>query len=59
MIASARSRRHCSRALSRLAPASSAASGLAAGGLGPRLAGVSAPKAPAARWRRQSVSTDE
>jgi len=35
------------------------ANGLGAATLGPRLTGLSASKAPAARWRRQSVNADE
>ena len=58
-MASARSKRRWSWALFRRAPASSAASGLGGGGLGPRLVGVSAPKAPASRCRRQSERADE
>ena len=59
MIASACSNRRTSRAFSRLACASSAAKGLRAAGFGPRLAGVSAPRAPLSRCRRQSVRVDE
>ena len=39
--------------------ATSAASGLGSAVFGPRLAGASAPKAPASRCRRQSVKVDE
>src|SRR6202163_2879534 len=59
MIASACSNRRPSRAFSRLACTSSAAKGLRAADLGPRLAGVSAPRAPLSRCRRQSVRVDE
>ena len=59
MIASACSNLRPSRAFSRLACASSAAKGFRAIGFGPRLAGVSAPRAPLSRCRRQSVRLDE
>jgi hypothetical protein len=59
MMASARASRRVRRALSRCNPAISAASGLGALVLRPRLAGVSASKTPAARCRRQSVSAEE
>src|SRR6516162_1091543 len=59
MIASARSNLRPRRAFSRLACASSAAKGFGTAGLGPRLVGVSAPRAPLSRCRRQSVSVDE
>ncbi len=58
-MASARSRRRKSRAFSAFAPANAAASGLTPAGLGPRREGDRALKAPASRWRRQSVSRDE
>jgi hypothetical protein len=48
-----------SRAFSRLTRASSAAKGFNTARLGPRLAGVSAPRAPLSRSRRQSVRIDE
>jgi hypothetical protein len=59
MIASARSNLRPRCAFSRLACASSAAKGLRTADLGPRLVGVSAPRAPLSRCRRQSVSVDE
>src|SRR6202051_3472778 len=51
MIASACSNRRPSRAFSRLACTSSAAKGMRAADLGPRLGGVSAPRAPPSRRR--------
>jgi hypothetical protein len=45
--------------LSRRALASSMANGLMSGDLGPRLLGVSTPRAPASRCRRQSERPDE
>jgi hypothetical protein len=59
MIASARSNLRPRRAFSRLACASSAAKGVRTADLGPRLAGVSAPRAPLSRCRRQSLNVDE
>src|SRR6202140_845155 len=59
MIASACSNLRPSRAFSRLACASSAVKGFRAVGFGPRLAGVSAPRAPLTRCRRQPVRVDE
>src|SRR5271163_3882224 len=59
MIASACSNLRPRRAFSRLACTSSAAKGLRAADLGPRLAGISAPRAPLSRCRRQSVRVDE
>jgi hypothetical protein len=58
-MASACSNRRRSLAFSRLALASSAASGFSGAGIGPRLCGVKASSAPASRCRRQSVSADE
>jgi hypothetical protein len=59
MMASARASRRVRRAWSRCNAAISAASGLGAVVLRPRLAGVSASKTPAVRCRRQSVSAEE
>src|ERR1700693_5445942 len=59
IIASACSNLRPRRAFSRLACASSAAKGFRAVGFGPRLAGVSAPRTPLSRCRRQSVRVDE
>jgi hypothetical protein len=59
MIASACASRCLSRAFSRLACASSTAMGLTAASFGPRFSGFRASKAPASRWRRQSVRVDE
>ena len=59
MIASACASRCLSRAFSRLACASSAAMGLTPASFGPRFSGFRASKAPASRWRRQSVRVDE
>ena len=59
MIASACSNLRPSRAISRLACVSSAVKGFSTARLGPRLAGVSAPRAPLSRSRRQSVRIDE
>jgi len=59
MMASARASRRARRALSCCNAAISAASGLGEVVLRPRLAGVSASKAPAVRCRRQSVSAEE
>ena len=59
MIASACCNCRPRRAVSRLACASSAAKGFRAAALGPRLAGVSPPRAPLSRCRRQSVRVDE
>src|SRR5208282_694978 len=59
MIASACSNLRLSRAFSRLACASSAAKGFSTAGFGPRLPGVSAPRAPLSRCRRQSDKVDE
>ena len=59
MIASACASLCLSRAFSRLACASSVAMGLTAASFGPRFSGFRASKAPASRWRRQSVRVDE
>src|SRR5664279_1448372 len=59
MMASACSSRRTSRAFSRLACASSAVNGLRGAGFGPRLIGVSPPRAPAARNPRQSLRVEE
>src|ERR1019366_169410 len=59
MIASACSNLRPSRAISRLDCASSAVKGFRAVSLGPRLVGVSAPRTPLSRCRRQSVRVDE
>src|SRR5450759_4355762 len=59
MMASACSNRRISRAFSRLACASSAINGLRGAGFGPRLIGVSPPRAPAARNPRQSLRVEE
>src|SRR5450631_4402126 len=59
MIASARSNRCFRRGLSRRESASSTARGFGSAVLGPRLAGLGASKAPAARRRRQSDRADE
>ena len=59
MIASACCNCRPRRAVCRLACASSAAKGFRAAALGPRLAGVSPPRAPLSRCRRQSVRVDE
>ena len=59
MMASARARRRVRWALFFCSKATSAASGLGLATFGPRLAGVSAPNAPASRCRRQSHKVDE
>jgi hypothetical protein len=59
MIASARARQRARWALFFSNAATFVARGLASETFGPRLAGVSAPRVPASRWRRQSQRVDE